>query len=142
MEDTGDVYFVPAFSGLFAPHWRSDARGCVAVCVCVRVCVFAPHWRSDARGCVAVCVCVYCVCVCATLLKPLKRTLQKRTPLYKEHLVLPHTNTLVYCTNSDYKTLSMCPKVSLSLCNVSFSSTVICQTRDRTDTLHHQSPSL
>ncbi|MFH2072246.1 MAG: glycerol kinase GlpK [Actinomycetota bacterium] len=28
--DNGDVYFVPAFSGLFAPHWRSDARGLVA----------------------------------------------------------------------------------------------------------------
>lgn len=28
--DTGGVYFVPAFSGLFAPRWRSDARG---VCV-------------------------------------------------------------------------------------------------------------
>jgi glycerol kinase len=27
VEDNGDVYFVPAFSGLFAPHWRSDARG-------------------------------------------------------------------------------------------------------------------
>ena len=26
---TGDVYFVPAFSGLFAPHWRMDARGCI-----------------------------------------------------------------------------------------------------------------
>ena len=25
--DNGDVYFVPAFSGLFAPHWRDDARG-------------------------------------------------------------------------------------------------------------------
>lgn len=25
--DTGDCYFVPAFSGLFAPYWRSDARG-------------------------------------------------------------------------------------------------------------------
>ena len=25
--DNGDVYFVPAFSGLFAPYWRSDARG-------------------------------------------------------------------------------------------------------------------
>ncbi|MCX6049950.1 MAG: glycerol kinase GlpK [Chloroflexi bacterium] len=25
--DTGGCYFVPAFSGLFAPHWRSDARG-------------------------------------------------------------------------------------------------------------------
>eukprot|EP00873_Tetraselmis_striata_P020148 jgi/Tetstr1/440412/TSEL_028746.t1 len=27
VEDTGGVYFVPAFSGLYAPHWRSDARG-------------------------------------------------------------------------------------------------------------------
>lgn len=27
VEDTGDVYFVPAFSGLFAPYWRADARG-------------------------------------------------------------------------------------------------------------------
>jgi glycerol kinase len=29
VEDSGDVYFVPAFSGLFAPYWRSDARGAV-----------------------------------------------------------------------------------------------------------------
>lgn len=27
--DNGDVYFVPAFSGLFAPYWRSDARGVI-----------------------------------------------------------------------------------------------------------------
>ncbi|EKA61737.1 glycerol kinase [Janibacter hoylei PVAS-1] len=27
VEDNGGVYFVPAFSGLFAPHWRPDARG-------------------------------------------------------------------------------------------------------------------
>jgi glycerol kinase len=27
VDDNGDVYFVPAFSGLFAPHWRDDARG-------------------------------------------------------------------------------------------------------------------
>lgn len=25
--NTGDVYFVPAFSGLYAPYWQSDARG-------------------------------------------------------------------------------------------------------------------
>lgn len=25
--DNGGIYFVPAFSGLFAPHWRNDARG-------------------------------------------------------------------------------------------------------------------
>lgn len=24
---TGDVYFVPAFNGLYAPYWRKDARG-------------------------------------------------------------------------------------------------------------------
>ncbi len=28
--DSGDVVLVPAFSGLFAPHWRSDARGIIA----------------------------------------------------------------------------------------------------------------
>ena len=28
--DNGDVYCVPAFSGLFAPYWRSDARGIIA----------------------------------------------------------------------------------------------------------------
>lgn len=27
--DNGGIYFVPAFSGLFAPHWRSDARGLI-----------------------------------------------------------------------------------------------------------------
>ena len=27
MEDNGGAYFVPAFSGLFAPYWRPDARG-------------------------------------------------------------------------------------------------------------------
>jgi len=27
VEDNGGVYFVPAFAGLFAPYWRSDARG-------------------------------------------------------------------------------------------------------------------
>jgi glycerol kinase len=30
VEDNGGVYFVPAFSGLFAPYWRSDARGIIA----------------------------------------------------------------------------------------------------------------
>jgi glycerol kinase len=29
VEDNGGVYFVPAFSGLFAPHWRDDARGVI-----------------------------------------------------------------------------------------------------------------
>ena len=29
VEDTGGVCFVPAFSGLFAPYWRSDARGAI-----------------------------------------------------------------------------------------------------------------
>ncbi len=27
--DNGGVYFVPAFSGLYAPYWRADARGCI-----------------------------------------------------------------------------------------------------------------
>ena len=28
--DNGDVYFVPAFSGLYAPHWKDSARGVIA----------------------------------------------------------------------------------------------------------------
>ena len=39
VEDNGDVYFVPAFSGLFAPYWRDDARG-----------VFAGLTRYTNRG--------------------------------------------------------------------------------------------
>ncbi len=30
VEDNGDVYIVPAFSGLYAPYWRADARGLIA----------------------------------------------------------------------------------------------------------------
>ena len=29
VDDNGGIYFVPAFSGLFAPYWRSDARGAI-----------------------------------------------------------------------------------------------------------------
>jgi glycerol kinase len=29
VQDSDGAYFVPAFSGLFAPHWRSDARGAI-----------------------------------------------------------------------------------------------------------------
>lgn len=29
VEDNGGIYFVPAFSGLFAPYWRDDARGAI-----------------------------------------------------------------------------------------------------------------
>ena len=30
VEDNGGIYIVPAFSGLFAPYWKSDARGVIA----------------------------------------------------------------------------------------------------------------
>jgi len=30
VDDNGGVYFVPAFSGLYAPYWRSEARGVIA----------------------------------------------------------------------------------------------------------------
>jgi glycerol kinase len=30
VDDSGGIYIVPAFAGLFAPHWRSDARGVIA----------------------------------------------------------------------------------------------------------------
>lgn len=29
VKDNGGIYFVPAFSGLYAPYWRSDARGVI-----------------------------------------------------------------------------------------------------------------
>ena len=29
VDDNGGIYFVPAFSGLFAPYWRGDARGAI-----------------------------------------------------------------------------------------------------------------
>lgn len=29
VSDCGDVYFVPAFSGLYAPYWDQEARGCI-----------------------------------------------------------------------------------------------------------------
>ncbi len=29
MNDNGGLFFVPAFSGLFAPYWRDDARGAI-----------------------------------------------------------------------------------------------------------------
>ena len=30
VDDNGGIYFVPAFSGLYAPYWKSDARGVIA----------------------------------------------------------------------------------------------------------------
>ena len=30
VEDNGGVYFVPAFSGLYAPYWKDSARGVIA----------------------------------------------------------------------------------------------------------------
>jgi glycerol kinase len=30
VSDNGGAYFVPAFSGLYAPHWKDDARGVIA----------------------------------------------------------------------------------------------------------------
>ena len=35
VKDTADVYFVPAFSGLYAPYWQPDARGYVCMYVCM-----------------------------------------------------------------------------------------------------------
>ena len=29
VDSSGDVVFVPAFSGLYAPHWCNDARGTI-----------------------------------------------------------------------------------------------------------------
>jgi len=66
VEKTDGVYFVPAFSGLFAPHWRSDARGtlcgltahstkqhvsrAVLEAVCFQVCEIFEAMKADS-GC-------------------------------------------------------------------------------------------
>jgi len=63
VDRTGGVYFVPAFSGLFAPHWRSDARGtlcgltahttkqhitrAVLEAVCFQVCEIFEAMKAD-----------------------------------------------------------------------------------------------
>jgi len=65
--DTGGVYFVPAFSGLLAPHWDDSARGvilgltgvCVCACVCTCVCLCARLRWDWVLGwhCVHLCQC-------------------------------------------------------------------------------------
>jgi hypothetical protein len=52
VEDTGGVYFVPAFSGLLAPHWQPDARGWDVIII-VDVCLWDKDKERvvcDARG--------------------------------------------------------------------------------------------
>lgn len=44
VQDNGDVYFVPAFSGLFAPHWESGARGYVYIMFICRFFLFSLHY--------------------------------------------------------------------------------------------------
>ena len=47
VDDNGGAYIVPAFSGLFAPYWRSDARGSLSASpvMSTRVTLPAPRWR-------------------------------------------------------------------------------------------------
>ena len=44
--DNGNVFFVPAFSGLFAPHWEHSARGLLLVFLLLRPSL-ATSWRAD-----------------------------------------------------------------------------------------------
>ncbi len=53
VEDNGGVYFVPAFSGLFAPYWRENARGAILGLTAyankghiARACLEATAWQS------------------------------------------------------------------------------------------------
>jgi glycerol kinase len=53
VDDNGGCYFVPAFSGLFAPYWRSDARGVIAGLTryvtkghIARACLEATAWQT------------------------------------------------------------------------------------------------
>jgi hypothetical protein len=45
--DAGGMYFVPAFSGLLAPHWRSDARGYVHFSSIIHFPSFSPQEMSE-----------------------------------------------------------------------------------------------
>ena len=47
VEDNGGIYFVPAFSGLFAPYWQSDARGVIVGMTRYvnRATLPAPPWK-------------------------------------------------------------------------------------------------
>ena len=62
VEDHGGIYVVPAFSGLFAPYWRSDARGAIVGLTryvnkghLARACLEATAWQTkevlDAMRC-------------------------------------------------------------------------------------------
>jgi glycerol kinase len=53
VDDNGGVYFVPAFSGLFAPYWRENARGAILGLTAyankghiARACLEATAWQS------------------------------------------------------------------------------------------------
>ncbi|XP_049802041.1 glycerol kinase-like isoform X1 [Schistocerca nitens] len=53
VKTTGDVYFVPAFSGLYAPYWRKDARGILCgltqfttKCHIIRACLEAVCFQT------------------------------------------------------------------------------------------------
>jgi glycerol kinase len=53
VEDHGGIYVVPAFSGLFAPYWRSDARGAIVGLTryvnkghLARACLEATAWQT------------------------------------------------------------------------------------------------
>ena len=48
VDDSGGIAFVPAFSGLYAPYWRSDARGVIAGPHALRE--PRPHRARRARG--------------------------------------------------------------------------------------------
>ena len=48
VDDNGGVYFVPAFSGLFAPYWKTNARG--VICGLTRYATKAPHRAGSAGG--------------------------------------------------------------------------------------------
>jgi hypothetical protein len=53
------VYFVPAFAGLYAPHWRGDARGVIAGLTAFNTkvgCMCGAGVCTSCTGCGHVCV--------------------------------------------------------------------------------------
>ncbi len=85
-KDTGDVYFVPAFSGLYAPYWETDARGVIVgltnytnkshLCRATLEAVCFQSREVRRAGVCSVCV---CVCVCGVVVVSLAQGLRSQS---------------------------------------------------------------
>ena len=116
VERTGGVYFVPAFSGLFAPHWRWGFFFCFLLQT-----LDSPSLRSDARGTLCGMTahttrwqshCLLNEIICHGWLK---LSLLKHMCMFKQIIsVLPNCTFISYCTFPDNTSAELCWKPSAS----------------------------